>query len=120
MKRVRESPLGPDVTSFLRGVPDWQLLLEGSGIDPVSDLDRLLVATPNLQRSKLVLAGQHPPSETFVAQERQTTRAVARQGRALATALRGAHRALVQSRSHPADDRAPEHRITSASHAGKT
>jgi hypothetical protein len=59
MKRVRESPLAPDVTSFLRGVPDWQLLLEGSGIDPVEDLDRLLVATPNLQRSKLVLAGRH-------------------------------------------------------------
>jgi hypothetical protein len=59
MKRVRESPLAPDVTSFLQGVPDWQLLLDGSGIDPVGDLDRLLVATPNLQRSKLVLAGRH-------------------------------------------------------------
>jgi hypothetical protein len=59
MKRVRESPLAPDVTSFLRGVPDWQLLLAGSGIDPVGDLDRLMVATPNLQRSKLVLAGRH-------------------------------------------------------------
>ncbi|MBW2214640.1 MAG: hypothetical protein JRF48_09450 [Deltaproteobacteria bacterium] len=59
MKRVRESALAPDVTSFLQGVPDWQLLLEGSGIDPVEDLDRLLVATPNLQRSKLVLAGRH-------------------------------------------------------------
>jgi len=59
MKRVRESPLAPDVTAFLRGVPDWQLLLDGSGIDPVADLDRLLVATPNLQRAKLVLAGRH-------------------------------------------------------------
>jgi hypothetical protein len=59
MKRIRESPLGPDVTQFLRGVPDWQLILAGSGIDPVADLDRLLVATPNLQRSKLVLAGKH-------------------------------------------------------------
>jgi hypothetical protein len=59
MQRVRESPLAPDVTRFLQGVPDWQLLLEGSGIDPVGDLDRLLVATPNLQRSKLVLAGRH-------------------------------------------------------------
>ena len=65
MKRVRESPLAPDVTSFLRGVPDWQLLLEGSGIDPVGDLDRLLVATPNLQRSKLVLAGRHRREDAF-------------------------------------------------------
>ncbi len=65
LRRVRESPLGPDVTAFLRGVPDWQLLLDGSGIDPVGDLDRLLVATPNLQRSKLVLAGRHRRGEAF-------------------------------------------------------
>ena len=65
MKRVRESPLGPDVTQFLKGVPDWQLILAGSGIDPVEDLDRLLVATPNLQRSKLVLAGKHRHDESF-------------------------------------------------------
>jgi len=68
MKRVRESPLGPDVTQFLRGVPDWQLILAGSGIDPVADLDRLLVATPNLQRSKLVLAGKHRHDAGFVHQ----------------------------------------------------
>ena len=65
MRRVRESPLGPDVTQFLNAVPDWQLILAGSGIDPVSDLDRLLVATPNLQRSKLVLAGKHRRDESF-------------------------------------------------------
>ena len=65
LRRVRESPLGADVTAFLRGVPDWQLLLAGSGIDPVADLDRLLVATPNLQRSKLVLAGRHRRGEGF-------------------------------------------------------
>jgi hypothetical protein len=65
MKRVRESPLAGDVTSFLSGVPDWQLLLDGSGIDPVADLDRLLVATPNLQRSKLALAGRNRHGERF-------------------------------------------------------
>ena len=65
MKRIRESPLGPDVTHFLRGVPDWQLILAGSGIDPVADLDRLLVATPNLQRAKLVLAGKHRHEPAF-------------------------------------------------------
>ncbi len=65
MKRIRESPLGPDVTQFLSGVPDWQLLLAGSGIDPVEDLDRLLVASPNLERSKLVLAGRHRRGKTF-------------------------------------------------------
>ena len=59
LARIRKSPLGPDVTRFLQGVPDWQLLLSGSGIDPVADLERLLLATPNLQRSKVVVAGRH-------------------------------------------------------------
>lgn len=71
MKRVRESPLGPDVTRFLEGVPDWQLILDGSGIDPVSDLDRLLVATPNLQRAKLVFAGKHRREANFARQSVQ-------------------------------------------------
>ncbi len=75
MKRIRESPLGPDVTRFLQGVPDWQLLLDGSGIDPVSDLDRLLVATPNLERSRLVLAGKHRHDASFA---RESARRLAR------------------------------------------
>ena len=65
VRRIRESPLGPDVTRFLAAVPDWQLLLAGSGIDPVQDLDRLLIASPNLERSKLVLAGRHRRDESF-------------------------------------------------------
>jgi hypothetical protein len=68
LKRVRQSTLAPDVTRFLRGVPDWQLLLDGSGIDPVADLDRLLVATPNLERSRLVLAGRHGREDGFARQ----------------------------------------------------
>ncbi|MEM7139341.1 MAG: hypothetical protein AAF500_22405 [Myxococcota bacterium] len=66
IERIRRSPLGPDVTKFLAGVPDWQLLLDGSGIEPVEDLDRLLVASPNLQRSRLVLAGRHHGGSAFV------------------------------------------------------
>ena len=76
MKRIRESPLGADVTQFLRGVPDWQMLLDGSGIDPVEDLDRLLLASPNLQRSRLVLAGRHRHDEAF------SSRSVGRMARA--------------------------------------
>ena len=68
MKRIRESPLGSDVTQFLRGVPDWQMLLDGSGIDPVEDLDRLLLASPNLERDRLVLAGRHRRDEAFSSQ----------------------------------------------------
>ncbi|MCB9591887.1 MAG: hypothetical protein H6719_04055 [Sandaracinaceae bacterium] len=58
VERIRRSPLGPDVRALLAAMPDWQALLEGSEIDPLQDLDRLLVATPNLQRSRLIVAGR--------------------------------------------------------------
>jgi hypothetical protein len=58
MDRIRRSPLGDDVRGLLRVVPDWQALLGGSGIDPVRDLSRVLVATPNLQRQSIVVAGR--------------------------------------------------------------
>ena len=59
MARVRASALNEDVRRLMAAIPDWQLLLEGSGLDPLDDLDRLLIASPNLQRSRLVLAGRH-------------------------------------------------------------
>jgi len=59
MERVRASPLAAEVSRLLNVVPDWNLILEGSGIDPVADLNRLFVASPNLMRSRLVVAGQY-------------------------------------------------------------
>jgi hypothetical protein len=59
MARIRASPIAEDVRALLRAIPDWQALLDGSGIDPVNQLDRLLIATPNLQREKVVLAGRY-------------------------------------------------------------
>jgi len=59
MSRIRQSPVVDDVRALLAAVPDWKALLDGSGIDPVTQLDRLLIATPNLQREKMVLAGRH-------------------------------------------------------------
>lgn len=56
---VRASPLADDVRRFLMAIPDWQLILEGSGLDPLDDLDRLLIASPNLQRAQMVMAGRH-------------------------------------------------------------
>lgn len=56
--RVRASPLAPDVQRLLSAIPDWQALLDGSGIEPLEDLDRLLLASPNLQRSRLIAAGR--------------------------------------------------------------
>jgi hypothetical protein len=59
MGRVRQSPLADDVRTLLDAVPDWRLVLGGSGIDPLRDLERLYLATPDLQRSNLVIAGEY-------------------------------------------------------------
>lgn len=56
--RVRRSPLGSDVRMVLAAMPDWQALLAGSEIDPLEDLDRVLIASPNLQRERLIVAGR--------------------------------------------------------------
>lgn len=58
MDRIRSSPLGQDVRELLAVMPDWQGLLAGSELDPVRDVSRLLIATPNLDRSRMVYAGR--------------------------------------------------------------
>jgi len=57
--RMRQSPLAPDIRALLAAVPDWQALLDGSGIEPLDDLERLLIASPNLQRAQLVMSGRY-------------------------------------------------------------
>lgn len=59
MTRIRTSPVVEDVRGLLEAIPDWQALLDGSGIDPVNQLDRLLIMTPNLQRERVSLAGRY-------------------------------------------------------------
>jgi hypothetical protein len=66
MARLRASPVSSDVRGLLAAIPDWQALLDGSGIEPVDQLDRLLIATPNLQRSKVVIAGRYVGEPTLV------------------------------------------------------
>ena len=65
MERIRQSPLAPEVRRLLVAIPDWHALLDGSGIDPMADLDRLLLASPNLQRERLVLAGRHHRDQAY-------------------------------------------------------
>ena len=64
--RVRASPLANDVRQVLGAMPDWRALLEGSGIDPLEDMDRLLVASPNLDRARLVAAGRAAGGEESI------------------------------------------------------
>ncbi len=63
LARLQASALSESVRELLAALPDWQALLEGSGIDPLTDLDRLLIATPSLRRSQMVLAGRHTHEE---------------------------------------------------------
>jgi hypothetical protein len=63
MGRVRASKLAPDVRLLLEAVADWRLILEGSGLDPLRDLERLYIASPDLQRAHLVIAGQYVGGE---------------------------------------------------------
>lgn len=66
MTRIRKSPIAADVRALLGAIPDWKALLDGSGIDPIEQVDRLLIATPNLQRDKIVLAGRYFGGEQVV------------------------------------------------------
>lgn len=58
MDRIRASPLREQVEQLLAAIPDWDAVLGGSGIEPVRDLSRVLIATPNFQRQNIVVAGR--------------------------------------------------------------
>ena len=68
MAEVRRSPLAPQVRSLLAALPDWDAILGGSGINPVDDLERLLIATPNLRPRSFVMAGSHAKGRGFTRQ----------------------------------------------------
>lgn len=65
LDHIRDSPLADDVRALLDGIPDVTALLDGSEIDPVRDLSRLFLASPNLQRSRVVLAGKYHGDESL-------------------------------------------------------
>lgn len=75
MGRLRQSVVANEVRALIAAVPDWQELLGGSGIDPLTDLERVLIATPNRLRSRILVAGRHVHDEAFTraAVERMAT-----------------------------------------------
>lgn len=58
MDRIRGSELRVDVERLIEVIPDWDAVLGGSGVEPVRDLSRVLIATPDFQRSHIVVAGR--------------------------------------------------------------
>ncbi len=59
MQSVRDSTLANDIGSLVRGYPTWRDLLGSSGIDPVRDFDRVLVAAPALVSDHAMILVRH-------------------------------------------------------------
>lgn len=59
MERVRSSSLSTDIGSLVNSYPIWRELLGSSGIDPVRDFDRVLVAAPQAIADRSVMLIRH-------------------------------------------------------------
>lgn len=59
MKRIRESALVLEVGPLLEVIPGWKRVLGGSGFEPLDHFQRVFVASPNLERSRIVIAARH-------------------------------------------------------------
>ena len=67
LARVRDSFFESSVRELINTIPEWQLLLEGSGVEPMDDFDRIFVATPNpMDFSKISIAGRHRHDSNWV------------------------------------------------------
>ena len=63
LERIRATPLAEDVGGLLEALPDVRALLEGSGVSPLRDLSRLFLASPDLRREHVVMAGRYVGNE---------------------------------------------------------
>ena len=55
-ERVRQHPLGSRFAPTLTKLKNWQRFLNGTGLDPVQDVDRMMLAGPQLRDSSRVVA----------------------------------------------------------------
>lgn len=87
LDKIRDSPLSDDVRDLLDGIPDVRAILDGSEVEPVRDLSRLFLASPNLKRSSVVLAGKYRGDDSIA---RAAAENLARaRGKSLAWETRG-------------------------------
>ena len=56
LDRVRQHPLGQRFAPSLTKLKNWQNFFGGTGLDPVRDIDRILLAGPQLRDSSRVVA----------------------------------------------------------------
>jgi hypothetical protein len=65
MDRVRDNPQAPRVSALLMGIRDWRQVLDGTEIDPVRDLNTILMASANPFGTR-----EHPPDFLAVVRTR--------------------------------------------------
>jgi hypothetical protein len=54
--RIRKQPAGPLFAEMLVGIPEWNEVIGGTGIDPMRDFDHVLVSGPQFRDPKLIVA----------------------------------------------------------------
>jgi hypothetical protein len=59
MEAVRSSALSADIGSLVRSYPTWRDLLGSSGIDPIRDFDRVLLAAPAVVSDRSIIVVRH-------------------------------------------------------------
>ena len=64
LDRLRAHPLATEAGALLSAIPDVRALLDGSGVDPLRDLSRLFLASPDLRRKHVVMAGRYAGDES--------------------------------------------------------
>ena len=55
-ERIRQHPLGPRIGRLIMNFPQWSSFFESGAVDPVRDIDRMLVVGPQFRRSSDVVA----------------------------------------------------------------
>jgi len=55
-KQLRAHPLGADFGKLLRDIDQWKTFFDGTGIDPVADVDHMSITGPELRNSSKVVA----------------------------------------------------------------
>ncbi|HTJ85349.1 MAG TPA: hypothetical protein VL400_26710 [Polyangiaceae bacterium] len=55
-KRLREHPVGAKMGTLLPTIPQWSAFFDGSGLDPVNDVDVMVITGPQMKVSGQVIA----------------------------------------------------------------